>query len=444
LPDIKQTYVMSWNFGIQRALGTSNVFEVRYIGNRSVHQWVTQAINEVNIFENGFLDEFKAAQANLAINLAQATPVNSFANNGLPGQSALPIMTDAGVSFTSGTFINYLTNGRAGEFASTLAGSSTYLCNLIGETNFSPCAGNPGHGYPMNFFQVNPFNAGMGTELMSDNGWGNYHALQVDWRQKYWRGMQLNVNYTWSHTLGVQPGNSWTGGYNLFSMREPRMNYAPTLFDYRHVMHANGTYDLPFGKGKHFLNQGGVVDKVLGGWTVGTILTYQTGAPAMLTGPYNTTNGPTGLPISGRFGESGVVMNGITTADIQNSVEVVNITGSTFADTIGQQFLTSPTTGGANSSYISPWITAGTWGAHPWISGPRRFFQDMAITKTIPITERWRFNFQSQFLNVWNHPVWGSPNTTILSNSFGHSTVMRNFGAALGERQIEFRANIEF
>ena len=67
---IHQPYVMSWNFGIQRALGPSNVLEIRYMGNRSVHQWIVENPNEVNIFENGFLGEFKQAQRNLAINNA--------------------------------------------------------------------------------------------------------------------------------------------------------------------------------------------------------------------------------------------------------------------------------------------------------------------------------------------------------------------------------------
>ena len=440
MPEIKQPYVMSWNFGIQRELGTSNVFEVRYIGNRSVHQWVSQNTNEVNIFENGFLTEFQHAQANLAVNAANGVS-NSFANSGFAGQFALPIMTDAGVGFTNGTFLNYLRNGRAGEFASSLAGDPFYLCNLIGGANFSPCGSNPGAGYPINFFQANPFNAGKGGELMSDVGWGNYHALQVDWRQKYWRGMQLNVNYTWSHTLGVQPGNSWTGGFNMFTIRDLRLNYGPTLYDFRHVMHANGTYELPFGKGKRFANQGGVVDKVVGGWTIGTIATYQSGAPYQLLTNYNSYNGPHDLPISGRYGDAGVNLIGITQSDLQSSVGVSP--AGTFANVIGTQYLTSATNGLANSKYITPNTTAGTMGQHPWLFGPRRFFQDLAISKTVPIRENLRFSFQGEFLNVWNHPVWNSPtgnNVNIQSTGFGHATVITNPGS----RQIELRANIEF
>ena len=151
---IHQPYVMSWNFGIQRALGPSNVLEIRYMGNRSVHQWIVENPNEVNIFENGFLGEFKQAQRNLAINMANgASTAGSFANNDFPGQGPLPIMTARGLAgldatcaafMTNGGFVTDLNNGAAGAFASTLAGDSTYLCNLIGGANFSPCAGNPG------------------------------------------------------------------------------------------------------------------------------------------------------------------------------------------------------------------------------------------------------------------------------------------------------------
>jgi len=455
MPTIKQPYVMSWNVGIQRALGQSNVLEVRYIGNRSVHQWVAQNVNEVNIYENGFLPEFQHAQANLAINEANGIP-NSFANSGYPGQSALPIMTTAGLDPADGYFVSLLRRGRAGDFASMLAGGpwgegAAYFCNLVGSANFSPClpftGGTPVAGaYPINFFQANPFNAGKGSELMSDVGWGNYHALQVELRQKPWHSMQFDVNWTWSRTLGVQPGNTWTGGFNMFTMRDLRLNYGPTMFDFRHVLHAAGTYDFPFGKGKRFANQGGVVDKVVGGWSIGTIVTYQSGTPYQLQSGYNSYNGPANLPISGRYGDSGVDLVGVTQSQIQNSVGVYR-TGLAFADAIGTQYLVSPTTGGANPDYIAPNTTAGVDGYHPWFTGPRRFFQDLAITKTIPITERMRFSFQSEFLNVWNHPVWGAPNANIRSSAFGHSTVMTNnwpFNASPGPRQIEFRANLEF
>ena len=63
-PTIKQPYSESWNFGLQRSLGHSRALELRYNGNRTIHQWIGIDPNEVNVFENGFLAQFKKAQAN--------------------------------------------------------------------------------------------------------------------------------------------------------------------------------------------------------------------------------------------------------------------------------------------------------------------------------------------------------------------------------------------
>jgi len=469
---IRQPYVMSWNFGIQRALGRSNVLEVRYLGNRSVHQWIITNPNEVNIFENGFLKEFQQAQKNLTINAANGMP-GTFANNGFPGEGPLPIMTAAAANsmsanqaadiasfMSNGGFVTDLNTGQAGAMASTLAGSSTYLCNLIGGANFSPCAGNPGAGYPINFFQANPYNAGKATGYQTDAGYGNYHSLQIDFRQKPWHGMQFDVNYAWSHALGVQPNNSWTGAFNMFTMRNLRDSYGPTGFDYRHVIHANGTYELPFGKGKAFANRGGIADKVIGGWSVGTIANWQTGGPYQLLGGFNTFNGPGFTPVGDVYGDGGVIFNGISISDLQAST-VHRVPGQTYAVTINPKYLTSLTNGRPNPAYLAPNATAGTFGAHPWLYGPHTFSQDMAITKVFPLRENLRFIFQSEMSNVWNHPVWANPaggynstsqgfiqntSTTIQSASFGHSKVVQSAPGVpgLGARQIEFRANIEF
>jgi hypothetical protein len=463
---IRQPYVMSWNFGIQRALGSSNVLEVRYLGNRSVHQWIVTNPNEVNIFENGFLKEFQQAQKNLAINKANSMG-NTFANNGLPGQAPLPIMTAAAGADTAGfmsngAFITDLNNGAAGSFASTLAGSSTYLCNLVGGASFSPCAGNAGAGYPINFFQANPYNAGKATGYQNDIGYGNYHSLQVDFRQKPWRGMQFDVNYAWSHALGVQPNNSWTGAFNMFTMRDPRLSYGPTGFDYRHVIHANGTYDLPFGRGKAFVHNGGIAEKIVGGWSVGTIANWQTGGPYQLLGGINTFNGPSNTPVGDPYGDGGVVLNGIKPSDLQAS-KVNHVAGHTYALTLNPKYLLIAADGSSspNPAFLASNTTAGTFGAHPWLYGPHTFSQDMALTKSFQIRENLRFIFQSEFINVWNHPVWANPaggynstsqgfiqntSTSIQSSGFGQSSVVQAGPglAGLGARQIEFRANIEF
>jgi hypothetical protein len=171
---------------------------VRYLGNRADKLWHSFSLNEVNVFENGFLAEFKNAQANLAIN--EAAGSTGFSNQGRPGQIALPIFDAAfgargaatalpgAQAYTNTTFISDLRNGEAGRLAGRLATSATYLCRMVGST-FSPCvsAGRnftaPGP-YAMNFFQVNPY-AVSGLTVVDDDGWSDYHAMQLQLRRRY-------------------------------------------------------------------------------------------------------------------------------------------------------------------------------------------------------------------------------------------------------------------
>lgn len=453
-PKIPQPYVQEWNLGIQREIGRSNVLEIRYLGHRSVHQWISTNPNEVNIFENGFLKEFQNAQANLAINLANG--INSFADNGFAGQVALPIFDAAfagepsggtGVPFkdygTSGLFFRPLEQGQAGRVAGRLAkpfGNAPYICNLVGST-ISNCAtqfgfSTPG-AYPINFFQTNPYAAscdGCSTQsFMTAGGYGDYHALAIDFRERPWHGMQFDANYTWSHTLGLQPDEQWLGTVNEFTMRDLRLGYGPTTFDLQHVVHGSGTFDLPFGNGKSFLNRPGLINQIVGGWTVGTILTYESGFPFRVTGGFRTFND---------YGDGGLVLNGVTTSQLQSAVGVHHVSGP-FVFDFNPSVLssTSTTTCSSHLTGVCQNIVPGTLSGDFWLHGPHLWNDDISISKDFPIRENLKFVFQSEFLNAFNHPNWSNPNASITSGSFGTTGNLSNMN---GPRQIEFRARIDF
>jgi hypothetical protein len=452
---LKQPYSESWNIGLQQSLSRSLALEVRYNGNRTIHQWVTIDPNEVNIFENGFINEFKNAQANLA-----ASNGTSFSSSyGHPTPTLDAAFGGANASdYTNSQYINYLNTGQAGRLASTLAGIAgtvPYFCNLVG-ASFAPCASNAGYtgggaGYPINYFVANPYAAGTNpgygpsnaTGQLVSSGYSNYNGLQVDLRQANWHGLQYDANYTWSHSLGVDSNNQWTGAFNAFTLRDLRKSYGPTLFDLRHVMHANGTYDLPVGHGRQFLSQNRIADAVVGGWTVGTIVTYQTGEPVQLTGENNTFND---------YGDSGVTLHNVTAAQLQHGVGVHRVPGQTFANLIDPKYLASSTGGGANAQYIEPNTNPGTIGQVLYLHGPKQFYQDISLTKSVPIHDALRFRLQASFLNAWNHPVFGD------NNGYGFvDGGVQDYGFGLGGvsnessgetpgfgRVIELRGNIDF
>jgi hypothetical protein len=446
-PHIKQPYVESWQFGIQRQLSPNNVLEVRYVGNVSKDQWLTENFNEVNIFENGFLSEFKAAQANLALS----------GGTTFQGPNATPIMDQAfqtsglAANYTNGQFIAWLQQGQAGAFASTLAGSPTYLCSLIG-ANFGPCAANgiPGSGtYPINFFQENPYAAGAATLELTNAGFSNYNALQIDFRQNPTHGMEFDANYTLSKSLGTSVQGSTAPGYyggrgnsapGFYTLRNQGLNYFPSAFDVRNVMHVSGTYDFPFGHGKQFFNRNKIANATIGGWTIGTIVTWESGEPHLLTGGTSTFNAS----------DSGVVLTGVTPSQLQHQIHARRVPGAPYVSLFDPKYI-NQVTGQANTAYISPASTPGQFGRLLWLHDPSNFNTDMSLTKLIPIHDTLNLKVQGVFLNAFNHVAWVGMDTGVQDTTFG--TTSTTAESALhsnalstndGGREIEIRANLQF
>lgn len=437
--NIRMPYTESWSFGIQRSVARNSVLEIRYNGNRTIHNWTTYNYNEVNIFENGFLTDFKNAQLNL-----KAGGGKTFADTGT-GTVSTPIIhaafANSASSYTSSTFIGYLNTGAAGSFARQLAGNGqatpTYFCSLVG-SGFGPCKNNAnftgaGAGYPVNFFQANPYAPGSTTAYMTDAAFSNYNGLQVDLRQAPWHGLQGDFNYTFSKTLGFGTNiNDYLATLdNFYTLRNLHLSYVPQSFDIHHVFHGYGTYDLPFGKGKAFLNHSTFANETIGGFTLGTVIGYQTGSPFLFTGGFDTFN----------QNDGGVQLNGITASGLQSKVGVHHFQtpGHTTSLAFDPSLYSGGIAGGtANSALVAPNTTPGTIGNIVWLHGPHVFTQNMALSKAIPIKEGIQASIQGEFINVWNHPTWGTPSGTIQSTSFGTSSI------STGARQIELRANFSF
>src|SRR5207244_11984675 len=137
------------------------------------------------------------------------------------------------------------------------------------------------------------------------------------------------------------------GPYASDTRRNLRESYGPTLYDVPHTFNLSGTVDLPFGPGRKWLNQGAVVERIVGGWTVGTITTYRTGFPFRVLGGYNTFN---------NIGDGGVLLNGITSNQLQDSVGVFK-TGANFVQLIDPKLRTTGV--GANTAFITANTTPG-------------------------------------------------------------------------------------
>jgi hypothetical protein len=461
-PTLVAPYMIQWNFGVQRQLTRDLVLEVKYVGNQTHRQWRTYDLNEVNIFENGFLDEFKHAKANLDINIANGK--TGFANNGLPGQYNLPIFAAAfgprgtvpaiasGSGYTSTTFINYLNNGAVGSFASAMTGQN-YFCRMMGNS-FAPClrAGiaptgtsydAPGAGYPINFFTLNPYTTTM--NFVDDAGWADYNGLQTQLRKAFSRGLTFTFNYTWSHGMSNTGADGPMMQENWSTLRNTSLDRRPSLFDRRHTISSFATYDLPVGTGRLLDLGNRWLNTLAGGWTVSSIFTFSTGAPARLGGNYNTFN---------TFAPQGVVLApGVTLEQIsamfhgqplqkinqkENSDGRLNRASVTDRDRLAVPLDLIGPDGRANPKYLTWNTTPGTIGQILYIYGKNSFSWNAAMTKTFAITERIKFQLYADAQNVLNHPSWGMGNLNLYSTSFG------TVGAPSGNRTMTFRGQVSF
>jgi hypothetical protein len=444
-PQLGSPYTTNWNFGIQRLLPGNVVLEARYIGNKSTHMWHYQSINEVNIFENGFLPQFIQAQQNLTINQANGKG-NTFINNGLPGQGALPIFDAAfGASgsqipvatssgYGSSTFITNLTQGVAGTMAATLAStaSPTYYCRLVG-AKFAPCAAQGYTGttpYPINFFTPNPYATNL--RYQSNDGNVNYNGLQVEGRKNLSHGLAITANFVWSHGMGdMLNASDQTGTYQWFTQRNARLSYGPTPFDRRLAFNSYWTYDLPIGKNKALNVQNGILDRIVGGWTVGGVEQIATGNPTILNSARNTMN---------NLAQSGVVFgNGYTPDQLQANLSSIPNQNQVIAgNLISNVSAVSQSNGAANPTYYGPALTPGVFSQLVYLRNNTSFALHMSLNKEVHIHDRFLIGFRLEALNFLNHPFFALGTTSPTATTFGQVTT------ASGNRTVLLRAFVNW
>jgi hypothetical protein len=439
---MRTPYVQNWTFGIQREIAKGNVLEVRYVGNRAVHMWHDYNIQETNVFENGFLTDFKNAQNNLTINAANGF-ANDFSNRSFPGEVATPILDAAfgargsmpalstGSGYKSSSFITTLQQGTAATMANTIAGnpssfSLVYYCRMVG-SNFGPCSDNgynaPGP-YAINFFRPNPY-ASYGY-VLDDNGNTWYHALQIDFRRSFSKGLQLNGNYTFSKSMGDMNNSSdQTATSQPRTLRDHKLDIVPLFNDRKQTFRVFGTYELPMGPGHLLSVNNGFINRAIGGWTLSTNFQANSGSLGRLSSGRYTFN---------YFADGGVVLlNGLTPQKIKD------MAGTYTFNPTNQNFYFLPTSligsdGRANTAYIQPCTSPGQICQYVYLYGPWSYTTNMSLRKQTRITERMSLLISAEGSNVFNHPVFGYSFGNVTSTSFGTTT------SIAGARSFQLRA----
>jgi hypothetical protein len=444
-PDLKTPYVQQWSFGYEREIAKDTAFEIRYAANHAIKLYRAVDFNEVNIFENGFLNEFRNAQRNLAINTANGVST-SFANL-FPAQGTvpLPIFTRffaTGVSAANGfqnaafiTAMNAQNNNVAG-IASTLAFSNVYRASRENVAN----------AIPSNFFVANPNSAG--ARLLTNDSMSNYHSLQVEVRKRFSAGLSFQADYTFSKALTDAPdatGNNQNTLENFRTFRNKRLDYRRSNDDQTHRFVANGLYDLPIGNGRRwFSGSNRVVNQVIGGWTVGGIAVWATRPPFFITSGRTTFNA---WPLGTEANNLPAQLVGMTFEEFRQNVGVFRRPDGVYWFNPDLLNITlNPTTGRFVSSTIQPGIfgtpAPGEFGNFPMnsLNSGRFFTTDLSLIKRFPIREAVSFEIKTTFINAFNHANFTYGNTQFDATDFGRITTTVNNN----QRVIHFMGTLRF
>ena len=449
-PNLRSPYVHQFSFGIEREIFKDTALEIRYSGNRAPNGWRAQDINEINIFENGFLQEFLNAQKNLA-----ARGGSSFAPGcagcvptpildrffGVAGTGGTPVAASSGYSST--TFISQLTANNVGNMASTLAFNQAYRVNRE----------SPAVGLPANFFVANP-NAAFARVLINDAR-SNYNALEIEVRRRFSQGLQFQVDYTWSKAMGDAvdaQGNNQSDLVPRLTLRNRDLDYRRSTQDQTQRFVANGIYDLPFGRGRSFLSgANGIVDRIVGGWTIGAITVWSTSPPFFIAAGRSTFN-CTAPQVNGvcPTPNNGAQLVGISFEDFKDNVGLFFDKGGVFFINPKLLDITYNSAGKVATSKLKPGLMTapapGTFGNFPVnsLNGPNYFNVDISVTKRIPISERVKFEVKVTAINILNHANFIFPGNNVSSQNFDSTTfglITTQRGTA---RNINFIGQLRF
>jgi len=439
-PNLRTPYVQQWSFGIEREIARDTALEIRYAANHAIKLYRAVDFNEINIFENGFLREFRNAQRNLAINSANGVS-NSFGNL-FPAQGTVPLPifsaffvgASPGNSFQNSTFISHLNNNNVGSIASTLAFLNTYRA----------ARENPANGIPANFFVANP-NA-LASRLLTNDSMSNYHSLQVEVRRRFAAGLMFQADYTFSKALTDAPdaqGNNQSTLENFRTFRDKSLDYRRSNDDQTHRFVANSIYDLPFGRGRRFLSGANTfVNQALGGWSVGGIVVWSSRPPFFITSGRTTFNA---WPAATEANNLPAQLVGMSFEEFKKNVGIFKTPGGVFWFNPEMLNITTNSRGQVTGATLKDGLLGqpdpGAFGNFPLNSlNSGDFFNlDMSLTKRFPVGERVSLELKTTFINILNKANFTYGNTQFDSTQFGRITATTG-----SQRVIHFQGSVRF
>jgi len=252
----------------------------------------------------------------------------------------------------------------------------------------------------------------------------SYNALQIVVEKRYSNGLQLSANYTWSKSIddsSVYDDNlTWIGSFtSLQDPNKPWLERSLSTFDVPSMLKINYSYDLPVGRGRAFLaDMPRALELILGGWKTNGVWTIQDGRPLS----FFVVNGGAPIPTYGS--------------------QRPNITGKL-------QVSGGPESNWINNYFANPGVlqipapyTLGDMARAVGVRTPFFFTTNLSVGKDFSLSsthEEMKLELRLEAQNAFNHPVFGTPDTTVGDPNFGQISY-----TAVGPREVQLALKFTF
>lgn len=258
-------------------------------------------------------------------------------------------------------------------------------------------------------------------------GSSNYNALQVVASRRLSKGLGFLISYAFQKALtNTDSANIYYGGSSQ-DVYNRALEKSVASFDRTQQLRLTWIGELPFGKGRPFMNRGGILNQVIGGWTVTANQQYQSGNP---------------LTVGTSIDSSGYLFNGTIRADVISGQPLtVNSSGRLdVASQTGIQYLNP-------KAFAEPPSTLN--GVVARLGNSPRYFgnlrghylptENFGIFKRFPFGEGKHVELRADMFNAFNRSGFGDPVTTVGDPKFGQIIDVQQ-----GPREIQVALRITF
>jgi hypothetical protein len=276
---------------------------------------------------------------------------------------------------------------------------------------------------------VQKFGRTASTSFIQPLGYSRYHSLQTTLSRRFANGFQLNTSYTFSKAIMLCCGDGYDPSPAIKIPQYYALNKALAPNDRTHQFTVTAIQQLPFGPGKPWLNHGGFLAALAGGWQLNALVTRFSGSPFSVAASGTSLNAPGNTQRADQVKSNVAILGG-------------HGPGSPYFDPLAFAQVTD--------------VRFGTAGFDT-LRGPGLLNMDLGLFRQVSVNERWKVQVRAEAFNFSNTPNFGNPGANVSNMQLNPDGTVRSLGGyteitsmnstsreGLAERTIQFGVRVTF